>query len=83
MTRNTLEDLNNHLFEILERLNDEDLTGDKLSTEIERSKAIATVAAQIVKNGNLALNAHRYTTDSIDANSKANAPKMLGLKHGG
>ena len=29
--RNTLEELNNHLFESMERLNDDDLTGEDLT----------------------------------------------------
>ncbi len=48
MARNQIEDLNNHLFAALERLNDEDIEGDKLREEIERSKAIAIVGGKVV-----------------------------------
>lgn len=57
MVRNTLGDLNNHLFEQLERLNDEELTNEQLNTEIERSKAITAVASKIIDNGRLVLSA--------------------------
>lgn len=52
--KNTLSDLNNHLFEQLERLSDEDLKGEDFEKEIKRSEKIAKVAQQIIKNGELA-----------------------------
>ena len=37
--KNTLQDLNNHLFAQLERLTNEDLTDEQLEHEIKRSKS--------------------------------------------
>jgi len=37
----------------MERLNDESLTGDGLSAEINRAKAISSVASQIIGNARL------------------------------
>ena len=56
--KNKLVDLNNHLFMQLERLSEETLKGEKLETEIQRSKAITGVANQIILNAKLALDAH-------------------------
>ena len=59
-TKNTLADLNNHLFEQLERLNDDDLTGEKLQEERERAKSMASIAQTIINNGELALKAVKH-----------------------
>ena len=52
--KNTLQDLNNHLFEQLERLNDEDLTAEQLDRELRRADGMAKIATQIIGNGELA-----------------------------
>ena len=46
--KNSLQDLNNHLFAQLERLNDEDLDGEALEKEIARSKAVGDMAGKII-----------------------------------
>lgn len=58
--KNKLMDLNNHLFEELERLNDEDLKDEELDKEINRSKAITDVAQTIINNGELMFKAQKH-----------------------
>ena len=74
--KNKLIDLNNHMFMQLERLNDEELSGDNLKQEIERSKAMANVARQVIDNASLALDAHKAMSELTPGKK---APAMLGL----
>ncbi|WP_028559045.1 hypothetical protein [Paenibacillus pinihumi] len=73
--RNTLGDLNNHLFAQLERLGDEELTGEKLEAEINRARAVMGVASKIIDTGALVLEAQRFVDDKLNAD--AQLPKML------
>lgn len=73
--QNTLGDLNNHLFMQLERLNDEELKGDKLLEEINRAKAVTNVASKIISNGALVLSAKKMMDERMDADIEM--PKML------
>jgi hypothetical protein len=73
--KNKLIDLNNHLFAQLERLSDEELSGDKLAEEINRSKAVGSIAVQIIGNARLALDAKVAISEGLIKD----APKMLGI----
>ena len=61
--KNTLSDLNNYLFEQIERINDDSLTDEELEKEIKRSNAVTKVAKTIIDNGALALEAKKYLDD--------------------
>lgn len=75
--QNKLVDLNNHLFEALERLNDDELTDDKLKQEIERSKAITGVANSIISNANLALKVEEFREEYGTVKEPAKLPQFL------
>lgn len=76
MPRNTLMDLNNHLFAELERLGDEDLTQEELEKEIARADAITKVGSVLVNNAKTALEA---TKTQIEWGRRENVqiPEML------
>ena len=63
--QNKMSDMHNILMQELERLNDESLTGDALKEEIERSKAISSVAQSAINNGNLALSTAKFLDDQL------------------
>lgn len=49
MARNKMEDLRDHLFAALERLNDEDLNQEQLEAELRKAKAISHLSGAIVE----------------------------------
>ncbi|TSI19907.1 hypothetical protein FOT98_08930 [Bacillus sp. HY001] len=76
--KNTLGDLNNHLFAQLERLSDEEVVGEQLVEEINRAKTVAYIATQIIANGALVLKANTTYDNRLNANNKT--PKILEAK---
>ena len=65
--KNTLGDLNNHLFAQLERLNDEEMNMETLEMETNRAKAITMLAWKVIDNAKLVLDAKKYMDDAMDA----------------
>lgn len=68
----TMGDLNNILFESIEKLSDKTLTGEKLKAEIMRSDAIQKAAKTIIDNTALTLKAAEYV-------SSVNPSKQIAL----
>jgi len=77
--KNTLADLNNHLFAQLERLGDETLTAEQLTSEISRAKSITDVSKEIVNNASLQLEAVKLKAEYKGLQSN-DIPQLIGGK---
>lgn len=73
--KNTLVDLNNHLFEQMERLNDDELTDEELEREIKRADAMKGIASQIINNAQIVLKATELNMEY--SRNEVAVPKML------
>lgn len=62
---NNLTDLNNYLFEELERLNDDEMLDqdNNLEKELKRAKAITGISTSIVNNAKLVLDVKKYADE--------------------
>lgn len=76
MQTNTLMALNNHLFEQMERLNDDSLSDENLKKEVQRSKAMTDVSAKLIENARLAFEAEKLRAEYGE--NVVNVPKMIG-----
>lgn len=78
--KNKMIDLNNILFEQLERLQDDELMEDneKFNKEVERSKAVAGISSQIIKNAQLTFQAAKLAAEYGDGNVKQAVAGLIG-----
>lgn len=56
----TLNDLNEYLFEQMDRLSNDDLTEEQLEMELKRADAITRTAKTIIDNGDLAFRVKQH-----------------------
>ncbi len=78
---NKLTDLNNILFEQIERLNDDDLHGEALKQQIKRSQAIESVVGMIIANANTVLKAEKLKMEyAMDDRDPSQVPEMLRIE---
>ncbi|MDD2208157.1 MAG: hypothetical protein PHG03_00130 [Bacilli bacterium] len=75
--KNKLSDVNDYLFEQLERLNDDETLDEanNFEKEIKRARAITGVTSQIVQNAKVALDAKKY----LDEAGSESLPNMFLL----
>ena len=72
-TKNTLFDLNDHLFMQMERLGDE-MTAEELEIELKKAKAMAGMAGNIINIADLVLQATKINNDF---ENKGTVPRLL------
>lgn len=77
--KNTLSDLNNYLFEQLERLNDDSLSEDELEREMKKTDAVVKVSEKIIETGELAFRTMQHM-DQYGYGSDRVVPAMLEMK---
>lgn len=79
-TKTSISDLNEYLFEALDRLTDDTLTIDQLEVEIKRSKAVADLGGKIIEAGTLMLDAKKHMDEyGVSANMDM---RVLGIGSG-
>jgi len=61
--KNNLNELNNYLFEELERLNDDEELKTNMDNEIKRAKAITSISTAIINNARVILEAKKYADE--------------------
>ena len=83
MPKNSMTDLTNHLFEQLERLNDEELTDEELARECNRAKAMEGIAKTIIDNRKLALDTAKFLDENGYTDGNDVADTVLALTGGG
>ena len=76
--KNTLADLNNILFEQLERLNDDELTEEELELQLKKTDSIVKVSEKIIQNGELAFRAIQHKDKFYGTGGKALPPMLEG-----
>jgi hypothetical protein len=65
-----MSDLNSYLFDALDKLSDEGLTGEELDKEINRANAITKVAEKVIDIGEITLKALKFKDDAMNADLK-------------
>lgn len=80
MTRNKTTDLSNHLFEQLERLNNDELTKEEIDIELQRTRGIVSISNSIIANEKIQLDTAK-TILEYGGDSRFFMPENLQIEH--
>lgn len=79
--KNSLCDLNDHLFACLEGLMNDELEPEQLEKEIRRAQAVNNVAKTIIQNGRTQIEAMKLREEMLLNAGKGQLPEMLMPKN--
>ena len=87
--KNNLSDLNNHLFSMLEKLEEDKMTDKRLEKELKKAQAICSISSQILKIASVQVSAIKTAEQCgllnkdmpalITTNEIASKKKLLGI----
>lgn len=80
--KNKLTDLNNYLFEQIERLNDDELSDEQIDQAIKKAEAITEISKTIIQNSALQLKAVQVAAEYGVIKSDDVRPLLAGGKSG-
>jgi N-acyl-D-aspartate/D-glutamate deacylase len=69
MAKNKINDLRDHLFSALERLDNDDLSTEELTKEIEKAQAVAQIGSVIIQSAKIEIDYIR-ATGMLESNSE-------------
>lgn len=73
--KNSIQDLVNHQFAMLETINDPGLTGERLKEELERAEAVVDLSQALVSTYRVVIDAQR----NMNGGTLHNLPTILGV----
>lgn len=79
--KNNIQDLNNYLFEQLERLQDDTLSDEELERELKRSEKIASIGKVILQTKSLQINTAMELSDKGYINNNQTINLLTGKKN--
>ncbi|QPT15459.1 hypothetical protein I6G37_11135 [Serratia rubidaea] len=74
--KNTIQDLMNHQFAMLETVTDPNVKGEVLQEELARAKAVVDLSAKMVDIYRVALDAQKAVYEGY----AGNVPKVMGIE---
>lgn len=69
MARNKMQDLRDHLFSAIERIDDDELNDDQLQKELDKAKVVAQIGSVIINSAKVEIDFMK-STGMISSNSE-------------